>query len=47
MTSSVRSDGSIWFTDPPYGIHSDYEGHRAEQEIDGCHVYRIDPRRRP
>ncbi|MEU4833905.1 SMP-30/gluconolactonase/LRE family protein [Streptosporangium sp. NPDC023615] len=40
----VRSDGSVWFTDPPYGILSDYEGHRAEQEIDGCHVYRVDPR---
>ncbi|GAA3316707.1 SMP-30/gluconolactonase/LRE family protein [Nonomuraea dietziae] len=39
----VRSDGSVWFTDPPYGIESDYEGHRAEQEIDGCHVYRADP----
>ncbi|MEV0144378.1 MULTISPECIES: SMP-30/gluconolactonase/LRE family protein [unclassified Nonomuraea] len=39
----VRSDGSVWFTDPPYGILSDYEGHRADQEIDGCHVYRIDP----
>ena len=26
-----------------YGIDSDYEGHRAESEIDGCHVYRIDP----
>ncbi|MBB6346025.1 SMP-30/gluconolactonase/LRE family protein [Nonomuraea muscovyensis] len=39
----VRSDGSIWFTDPPYGITSDYEGVRAEQEIDGCHVYRADP----
>ncbi len=39
----VRSDGSIWFTDPPYGILGDYEGHRAEQEVDGCHVYRIDP----
>jgi len=39
----VSSDGAIWFTDPPYGITSDYEGHRAEQEIDGCHVYRIDP----
>src|SRR5687768_12818344 len=23
----VKSDGSIWFTDPPYGIDSDYEGH--------------------
>lgn len=34
------ADGSIWFTDPSYGIDSDYEGHRAEPEIDGCHVYR-------
>ena len=39
----VKSDGSIWFTDPAYGIDSDYEGHRAEGEIGGCHVYRIDP----
>jgi gluconolactonase len=39
----VKSDGSIWFTDPAYGIDSDYEGHRAESEIGGCHVYRIDP----
>ena len=39
----VRSDGSIWFTDPSYGIDSDYEGHRADPEIDGCHVYRADP----
>jgi gluconolactonase len=39
----VAADGAVWFTDPPYGITSDYEGHRAEQEIDGCHVYRIDP----
>ena len=39
----VHTDGSIWFTDPPYGILSDYEGHRSEPEIGGCHVYRIDP----
>jgi gluconolactonase len=39
----VRSDGSIWFTDPSYGIDSDYEGHRAAGEIGGCHVYRVDP----
>ena len=38
-----RSDGSIWFTDPPYGITSDYEGVRADSELDGCHVYRADP----
>jgi gluconolactonase len=39
----VKSDGSIWFTDPAYGIDSDYEGHRADSEIGACHVYRIDP----
>jgi gluconolactonase len=35
----VRSDGSIWFTDPPYGINSDAEGYPAESEIGGCFVY--------
>ncbi|MEP6677676.1 MAG: SMP-30/gluconolactonase/LRE family protein [Betaproteobacteria bacterium] len=39
----VRSDGSIWFTDPDYGIRCDYEGARAESEIGSCNVYRIDP----
>lgn len=39
----VRADGSIWFTDPPYGIESDYEGHKSEPEIGGNHVYRVDP----
>jgi gluconolactonase len=39
----VKSDGSIWFTDPAYGIDTDYEGHKAESEIGGCHVYRVDP----
>ncbi|MFE5506730.1 SMP-30/gluconolactonase/LRE family protein [Amycolatopsis japonica] len=37
------SDGAIWFTDPSYGIDSDYEGHQAESEIGACHVYRVDP----
>lgn len=37
-----HSDGSVWFTDPAYGIDSDYEGHRAVPETDGCHVYRRD-----
>lgn len=40
----VRSDGSIWFTDPSYGIDSDYEGNRAESETGACHVYRVDER---
>jgi gluconolactonase len=40
----VKSDGSIWFTDPPYGILYDYEGGRAKQEIGSNNVYRIDPR---
>jgi len=39
----VRSDGSIWFTDPSYGIDSNYEGFQAESEIGACHVYRVDP----
>ena len=39
----VHSDGSVWFTDPDYGILTDYEGHRAEREQPGCFVYRLDP----
>ncbi|MCV6574430.1 MAG: SMP-30/gluconolactonase/LRE family protein [Cohaesibacter sp.] len=39
----VKSDGSIWFTDPSYGIMMDYEGDRATSEIGACHVYRWDP----
>jgi gluconolactonase len=39
----VDSDEAIWFTDPTYGIDSDYEGYRAESAIGGCHVYRLDP----
>ena len=38
----VKSDGSIWFTDPSYGILTDYEGYRAEPEQDGCFVFRLD-----
>jgi gluconolactonase len=40
----VRSDGSIWFSDPDYGILSDYEGYRSEREQKGCYVYRVDPK---
>lgn len=40
---AVKSDGSIWFTDPPYGILSDREGHKADSELDGCFVFRLDP----
>ena len=39
----VAADGGIWFTDPTYGIDSDYEGHAARSEIGGSHLYRIDP----
>jgi gluconolactonase len=39
----VKSDGSIWFTDPTYGIDSEYEGDYGTSEIGGSHVYRIDP----
>src|SRR5215203_4916631 len=37
----VKSDGSIWFTDPVFGILGNYEGYKAESEI-GMNVYRID-----
>ncbi|MBB3930630.1 gluconolactonase [Kaistia hirudinis] len=39
----VKSDGSIWFTDPTYGIDGEYEGDYAVSEIGACNVYRIDP----
>ncbi len=39
----VASDGSVWFTDPSYGILMDYEGERAESEIGACHVFRVAP----
>lgn len=38
----VSRDGAIWFTDPHYGIVSDYEGFKAEAELP-CSVYRVDP----
>jgi len=40
----VKSDGSIWFTDPDYGIMSDYEGYKADMEQDGCYVFRAGPK---
>lgn len=38
-----RADGSLWFTDPSYGIDSNYEGFHADSEIGACYVYRLDP----
>lgn len=38
----VASDGSVWFTDPGYGIDGEYEGHKAAFELPG-NVYRLDP----
>ena len=38
----VKSDGSIWFTDPPFGISGNYEGHKADPQV-GQNVYRVDP----
>jgi gluconolactonase len=39
----VKSDGTLWFTDPPYGILSDYEGHAAPSELGKHYVFRFDP----
>lgn len=38
----VSSDGAIWFTDPHYGIMTNYEGFQGTQELP-CNVYRVDP----
>jgi gluconolactonase len=40
----VKSDGSIWFTDPPYGIVIPEEGHPGVSELGDCYVFRLDPR---
>ena len=37
----VKSDGTIWFTDPHYGISTNYEGFKSDQELP-CNVYRVD-----
>jgi len=38
----VHSDGAIWFSDPGYGIMSNYEGHKSPFELP-TNVYRLDP----
>jgi gluconolactonase len=38
----VARDGAIWFTDPHYGIMTDYEGFKSPQQLP-CQVYRINP----
>jgi gluconolactonase len=42
---TVHSDGAIWFTDPGYGIMTNYEGHVAPFELP-TNVYRLDPKTR-
>jgi len=39
----VSQDGAVWFSDPPYGILSDYEGGKTPSEQKGNYVYRVDP----
>jgi gluconolactonase len=39
----VKSDGTLWFSDPHYGINTDYEGGRQPSELP-ARVYRWDPR---
>jgi gluconolactonase len=40
----VKSDGSIWFSDPPYGIASNHEGYQAASEQEANYVFRFDPK---
>lgn len=39
----VDAAGSVWFTDPTYGLFQPGEGHPGEREYGGCHVFRLDP----
>jgi gluconolactonase len=39
----AQANGTLWFTDPDYGILSDYEGRKAPSEQAACHVYRLAP----
>jgi len=39
----VKSDGTIWFSDPPYGLIQPNEGYGGSQEQAGCYVYRLEP----
>lgn len=39
----VKRDGTVWFSDPPYGIASNTEGHQAESELGVNYVFRYDP----
>jgi gluconolactonase len=39
----VKGDGTIWFTDPPYGLTEPNQGYGGEQEQPGSYVYRFDP----
>ncbi|MBK9608168.1 MAG: SMP-30/gluconolactonase/LRE family protein [Betaproteobacteria bacterium] len=40
----VKSDGTLWFTDPPYGLIIPEEGHGGVSEIGDCYVFRFDPK---
>jgi gluconolactonase len=40
----VKSDGTMWFTDPDYGLIQPHEGYGGEHEQEGCFVYRFDPK---
>lgn len=40
----VKADGTVWFTDPTYGILTDYEGYQADSELGACNVFCCDPR---
>lgn len=40
----VKSDDTIWFTDPDYGILSDFTGNKAKSEIGKNNVFRFDPK---
>ncbi len=40
---AIKRDGTIWFTDPPYGLTQPQQGYGGHQEQAGSYVYRFDP----
>ena len=41
---TVKSDGTLWFTDPPFGLSQPNQGGGGDPELPGSYVFRFDPK---